>query len=122
MHQNTGRVLRQRLIETCYLLVDVIFRCARIGCLAAQLLARLLEHFINGKPVFNARNHDVHDVFFTRLAAERIFRFRACRRCKECGRKDRHGGRAQKSAQVSSSRPKPLPLVCGALNGRRCSL
>ena len=79
MHQNTGRVLRQRLIETRYLLVDVIFRRAGIGCLAAQLLARLLEHFIDGKPVFNARNHDVHDVFFTRLAAKRIFRFRVRR-------------------------------------------
>ena len=80
MNENAGRVLGQRLVESGDLLVDVIFRRAGIGGLAAELLAGLLEHFIDREPVFDARDHDVHDVFFTGLAAERIFRVRAGRR------------------------------------------
>ena len=54
MNENAGRVLRQRLVEAGDLLVDVIFRRAGIGRFAAELLARLLEHFIDREPVFDA--------------------------------------------------------------------
>lgn len=77
MNEDTGRVLGQRLVECGNLLVDIIFRRAGIGCLATQLLTGLLEHFIDREPIFDARDHDVHDVFFARLAAERIFLARA---------------------------------------------
>ena len=85
--------LGQSLVERGDLLVDIIFRRAGIGGLAAELLACLLEHLIDREPIFDARDHDVHDVFFTRLAAERVVRL--CtgntsqkRRCKDrqCGR------------------------------------
>jgi hypothetical protein len=109
MHENAGRVLRERLVEGGDLLVDVIFRRAGIFRLAAELLAGLLEHFIDREPVFDARDHDVHDVFFAWLAAERIFRLGGRGTGKKCRCKDRHRGRREKSAQKSSSRPKPLP-------------
>ena len=94
MNEDAGRVLRQRLVEGGDLLVDVIFRRAGIGGLAAELLAGLLEHFIDREPVFDARDHDVHDVFFARLAAERVLRFRAGGAGKKRRCKDRHCGRA----------------------------
>lgn len=94
MNEDTGRVLGQRLVEGGDLLVDVIFRRAGIGGLAAELLTGLLEHFIDREPIFDARYHDVHDVFFTRLAAERIFRARAGHAYQKRRCKDRQRGRA----------------------------
>ncbi len=104
MHQDAGRLLRQGLVESGDLLVDVIFRRAGIGGLAAELLAGLLEHLVDREPVFDARDHDVHDVFLTRFALERICGFAGKRlnrtQAGRCSRRDRE--RAQKFAQVSS--------------------
>jgi hypothetical protein len=103
MDQDAGRLLGQRLVEGGDLLVDVIFRRAGIGGLAAELLAGLLEHLIDREPVFDARDHDVHDVFFARLALERVGGFGKRLGRSQTGRRSRRDcERAQKFAQVSS--------------------
>lgn len=70
MEKDAGEFLRQHLLETGQLLVDIVGRRAAVNGFTSQLMGGLFKHLVHREPIFHAGVHDIYVIGFARLAAK----------------------------------------------------